>query len=322
MYVRKLQRVGYSTLSVSLPKRWCQRLELNSGSKVVMYELPEGALVLRPEEGGGGLSTKQSALLELSRGTAADVERGLIALYEAGFDVMRVVAPLEALQAVEKVRKRLIGVEVVREESGSVTLEVVLDHASLSVERVLERMVSLVELSLRDLLNYAQGSPEALSRVVGRDDELDKFYFLLTRLSSVCVRRPGLLHQLGLSEPVEALPYLYCGKTLERMGDVLAQMAMYAQGRGVPLSTKLVELMAEALRLSMLVFRGDSAEAEGRLAKLHRAFFEGRNPVEILSDPLLSLAGNFLSLCLDVLDVRVELDALKRPMVARAGQRL
>ncbi len=318
VHVRRVQRVGYSSLAVSLPKQWARKWGVDKGSRVVVRELPDGTLLLAPEAAAGALSGRWKALLELPDGTEAEVERGVIALYEAGYDAVKVVAPPAALRALGRLTRRLSGIEVVEEGAGYAILEVVLDHASLSFGKILNRMSSLVGESLGDLAAYAGGaSPEVLDRVVARDDELDKFYFLLVRQASMCFRRPHLLRELGLSDAAEILPSLYYGKTLERMGDTLVQLAMYAKERGRRPDAALVEKLREALTLSSAVFREGDANAASRLVALHRSFFEGRSPGEVIGDPFLSLAGNFLSLCLDVLDARVELEAIKRPLLAR-----
>jgi len=318
VHVRRVQRVGYSSLAVSLPKQWARKWGVDKGSRVVVRELPDGTLLLAPEAAAGALSGRWKALLELPDGTEAEVERGVIALYEAGYDAVKVVAPPAALRALGRLTRRLSGIEVVEEGAGYAILEIVLDHASLSFGKILNRMSSLVGESLGDLAAYAGGaSPEVLDRVVARDDELDKFYFLLVRQASMCFRRPHLLRELGLSDAAEILPSLYYGKTLERMGDTLVQLAMYAKERGRRPDAALVEKLREALTLSSAVFREGDANAASRLVALHRSFFEGRSPGEVIGDPFLSLAGNFLSLCLDVLDARVELEAIKRPLLAR-----
>jgi phosphate uptake regulator len=318
VHVRRVQRVGYSSLAVSLPKRWARKWGVDKGSKVVIRELPDGTLLLAPETAAGAASGRWKALLELPDGTEAEVERGVIALYEAGYDAIRVVAPPAALGALGRLTRRLSGVEIVEEGPGYAVLEVVLDHASLGFGRILDRMSSLVGESLGDLAAYAGGAgPEVLDRVVARDDELDKFYFLLVRQASMCFRRPHLLRELGLSDAAEILPSLYYGKTLERMGDTLVQMAMYAGESGRRPGEALVAMMKEALALASAVFREGEVGAASKLASLHRSFFEGRSPGEVIGDPFLSLTGNFLSLCLDVLDARVELEAVKRPLLAR-----
>lgn|GEM_PF-753684 len=316
VYVRRVQRVGYSTLSVTLPKRWAVARGVDKGSLLYIYEMPDGSLIVKTrgeEEWPGRLK----ALLKVSEAAEVELERSIIALYEAGYDVIKVAArgKLGASGAIRKALKRLSGVEVVEEGRDYVVLEVVLSPQNLKFPRILDRMEVLVRSSLDDLGEYAaKGCGEVLYSIVERDDELDKFYFLLVRQASTCFRNPGMAGELGLDEQLEVLPILYYGKTLERMGDTLTQLAMYAAEYGRRVGEELVQLMRDAFSCAVSSFRRGDERAMRRLTLLHHNYFR-RSPRELLGDPVLSLTGNFLSLCMDAIDARVELVALRWPLM-------
>ena len=313
--MRRVQAVGYSTLSVSIPKRWAERVGLRKGSTVTMVELPGGALLLLPEAlaGAGGASR---ARLELPGATGSEVIQGVIALYEAGYDVIEVAAPPGALEELRRsLGRRLVGVEVFAEGGGQLVLRVMVDHSSLSARAILGRMVELVERALGELRGYAaDGDRERLRRVVEGDDELDRLYFLLARQVIVCLRRSDLLYASGFSSGLELLPLLHYGKALERMGDTLTQAAMYMAHFPRALSAEHVEIMLRALRLADGAFWGDPMAPARELMLLRGSFLGALGPRDVLGDPLLSLVANFLALCLDAVDSRVELEAVRRSL--------
>ena len=208
-----------------------------------------------------------------------------------------------------------MGLELVEEGVDYVELQVVLDPSSASLKRTLERMEVLVRASLRDLEEYARtGDKGLLSLLMDRDNEIDKHYFLLNRQASLVVRRPEMAEELGLGSLLELVPVLYYGKTLERMGDTLSQLAMYLSEFDAKMDAELVGLMKRALSLAVLAFKGGDQEAARALSELYESFFS-RPSREILSDARLYLAGNFISLCLDVVEAYVELLATKSPTV-------
>lgn len=312
-YVRSIQKVGYSTFTVSLPKEWAQRQGVKKGSKVVIRELPDGSLVLSVAERGQGLPRKLSANLELSGDEGeVELERGVIALYQAGFDTIRVRAPPSSLEVLRKIRNRLSGVEVVEEGEESAVLEVVLNNVELGFSRILDRMVALLQSSIEDIRKYStENSVRALQKVVERDDEIDKFYFLLVRQASLCFRKPEIFSELGLSSQGEVLPLLYYGKTLERLGDTLTQMAMYTLDRKAPIPGGVVALLQKALEKAVLSFNSRSTAAMKELTRMQYEFYASQRPGDLLSNPVLYLAGNFLSLCVDVIEARIEYDAVR-----------
>ncbi|MEM1508510.1 MAG: phosphate uptake regulator PhoU [Thermofilaceae archaeon] len=311
--VRNVQKVGYSTFTVSLPKGWAQRQGVKKGSKVVVRELPDGSLVLSIAEREQDLPRRFSANLELSEEEGeVELERGIIALYQAGFDTIRVQAPSSSLEVLRKVRNRLSGIEVVEEREKFAVLEVVLDYLELGFNRILGRMVALLQSSLENIQKYStENNVHALQKVVERDDEIDKFYFLLARQASLCFRRPEILSKLGLSSQGEVLPLLYYGKTLERLGDTLTQLAMYALDRRAPIPENIVILLQKALEKAVLSFDAKSATAMKELTRMHYEFYASQKPGDLLSNPILYLTGNFLSLCVDVIEARIEYDAVK-----------
>ncbi|MEM2216965.1 MAG: AbrB/MazE/SpoVT family DNA-binding domain-containing protein [Thermofilaceae archaeon] len=155
--VRNVQKVGYSTFTVSLPKGWAQRQGVKKGSKVVVRELPDGSLVLSIAEREQDLPRRFSANLELSEEEGeVELERGIIALYQAGFDTIRVQAPSSSLEVLRKVRNRLSGIEVVEEREKFAVLEVVLDYLELGFNRILGRMVALLQSSLENIQKYSK----------------------------------------------------------------------------------------------------------------------------------------------------------------------
>lgn len=317
-YPRRLQVVGRKAYAITLPKRWVLSHNLERGSIVYLVERADGSLVVVPETRLSEDVTRKAALYTTTS-ELAELERNVIALYEAGYDVIRVVVRPRVtnsfMRELRKVLYRLSGLEVIEEGTDYVVLQVVLDPSKLSFPRVLERMEVLVRSSVKDLEEYStSGDRELLILLRERDDEVDKYYFLLNRLASVIVRRPELAGEMGLDSLLELVPVLYYGKTLERMGDTLSQLAMYLMELRAPLDLELVKRMERALRLAILTFRRGDTTAARKLSRECSEFFS-RPSGEVLSDPRLYLTGNFLSLCLDVIEAYVELAATKVPSV-------
>ncbi len=317
-YPRRIQVIGKKTYAVTLPKRWVSSHNLDKGSLVLLVERDDGTLVVVP----GGKTypeVKAKAVLHASFGEEAELERNVIALYEAGYDVIRVVVKprvtRQFLRVLKKVLARLSGVEVAEEGEDYVLLQVVLDPRRVGFDRVLGRMEVLLRASLSDLLEYAEkGTREALKALVERDDEVDKCHFLLNRQASLVVRRPELARDLGLESLVELIPILYYGKTLERMADTLTQLAMYLLEFAAPLDVSLVKTMRRGLKWAILAFRDEDQSAAKSLAREYSKYFS-KTTREVLSDPRNYLVGNFLSLCLDVVEAYVELVATRIPSV-------
>mgnify|MGYP000374322436 CR=1 FL=1 len=290
VYTRRVQEVGYTTLSITLPKKWAKKMGVGKGSILYIFEAPDGSLILKTE-GKMEPAPRMEGHIRLYSRNRGELERSIIALYEAGYDVIKITGKPSLIKhlrdTVAHIARRLIGTEVIEEASGLIILEVVLDPLSLDFQRVMDRMEVLVRASLDDLSEYSvEKDPESLKRIIGRDDEIDKFYFLMVRQASTCFKRPELTVRMGIEERRELLPMLYYAKTLERIGDTMAQLAMYLAEFKDPLPVRIVDILKKAFSDAVASFRMGEAAAMQRLTQLHYDYFR-RDPREILSSTCL-----------------------------------
>lgn len=313
VYRRKVLKLGNS-LAVTLPRVWARTRGLKEGEEVEISTLPDGTLQVGPprpplpEE-------RLEAKITVRPGEEDFLERLLIALYEAGYDTIKIRgAPRLTEAARRKARtalNRLSGTEVVEEASGYMVIQSVVDLEKISVERALDRMEVLVRSMLLDLRNHSEtGEEDLLHAIIDRDDDVDKFYFLLSRQIALALKRPDMARSLGPQNPIQVLPIYSYGKTVERLGDVVVSVARYLLRRGARLERGRIELMIRAYRSSIRAFRLNDRQALREVPALYEEYFGTRYAPTSLLDMLL---GNFLSLCVDVVEARIELDALASP---------
>lgn len=307
---RRLIKLGKSSLAITLPKRWVSEQGLREGDLVLIDE-QNGSLILsvsRQEEP----SPSKVAKIEVHPQEEESLERIVIALYQAGYNVMRVsIAGGRATQALRtslrRTLTRLIGLEVVEEGPSYVLLQMVADASVMSLDRVLGRMEVLVLNSLRELEAYTvEKDPEILRDVIERDEEVDKFYFLLSRQVSLALRNPAYLKQLGVDNRLLLLPMFNYGKTIERVGDVavaIARVAYYT-----PLTKSALEVARKAVEEGVRVFRTGDDHGKRFLAGLYADYFSRIKPDSLLDH----LTGNILSLSLDMVESRIEYEVLSR----------
>jgi phosphate uptake regulator len=137
MDTRKVQKVGGSTYTVSVPKRWADEHQLEAGATVRLYTHRDGSLVVRDTETDGGHLAETR--VDVTGGDADAVERALAAVYAVGFERATLVADDgftdEQRRAVRRSTRRLAGVQVLEQSEGSVTVGHVLDADDVSVRQ-------------------------------------------------------------------------------------------------------------------------------------------------------------------------------------------
>lgn len=305
-HARKLIKLGKSSLAITLPRRWVESLELREGDLVLVDEHDDYLVIL---VAGRRREEERSASVRVGRGEEDSLARMIIALYQAGYDVIRISTSEGRVSALrESLRRtlsRLIGLEIVEEGADYIVLQMVTDAASLSAERVLNRMEILVLNSLKDLDLYARsGDASILADVVERDEEIDKFYFLLSRQVSLALRSPAYLKQMGVEDRPLLLPIFNYGKTLERVGDVLVGLARTAAHQRI--KVEAIETARRAVEAGIRAFHLGDEASKRSIVSLYTEYFSTTR------DSLIEhLIGNVVSLALDMLESRVELEVLR-----------
>ncbi|MDW8034402.1 MAG: phosphate uptake regulator PhoU, partial [Nitrososphaerota archaeon] len=143
--VRKIQLTGRSTYIVSLPKNWVTKMKLKVGDQLAVYENND-SLILTPR-GLIRIERPIEAIIKISQRENSDtVMRKIVALYLAGYNVIRIRTSDEKITSLQRnlikdlVRKKLVGVEIISDSENEIVLQILVSYPELSVENALRRM--------------------------------------------------------------------------------------------------------------------------------------------------------------------------------------
>lgn len=232
MELRKLQRTPDGTYLVTIPKAWAKRVGLDSGSIVSYEERQDGKLLLSPK------IDEERAPLEVVLDASPFVRREIIERYLLGYDIIRVqskesLSP-EIREEVRRTTKRLVGLEVLEEDAKRVVLQCLVEPSLLNPERILRRLEMLSMPMQLDALQSFVSSNDAMSKgVVERDEEVDRWYFLLVRLVRAAIADTYLLEKLKVSS-IDCLDYRLLASYIENFADYAVTIAENTQAN-IPL---------------------------------------------------------------------------------------
>ena len=280
-FVRRVQVTGGGSFVVTLPKEWVRRVGLAAGGEVVVEYGPDGSLVLRPLGGGrrGGLL---SVRVEARGAGGEDLLRWVVSYYIAGVDVVEIVGAPDAVlrELVGLVSSRLMGVEVVEEASGRVVLQVVVDPASMSLDRSFGRLARTVGYMLDDLARGIEsGDRGLLESIPGRDDVVDKLFIFVWRQVFLVLSGRRLARELGARSLGDAVVAMTAAKHLERIGDHASSIAQAVAGGAVAQSClaglagvagEVAGLFSRVTRVFANPERGSVESAMSRCLELRR----------------------------------------------------
>lgn len=225
-YARRLQQIGSSIL-ISLPSQWVKDNNLKKGSIVPIDVNRDNTISIFPscEESE---STKE-VTIQYSPASMDSLVNQVYGAYLLGYDMIRVKATgsitYEDTERFKRAMRKLVGLEIVEEDRQTISSQFLLDPNTLDAEKILRRMNSLVAGMFREMLEAVRERENIAKRSIGgRDDEVDRQYFLLVRLIRSAMMDQQLAGKLNLSN-IDILDYRIAANLLESAGDFMVDLA-------------------------------------------------------------------------------------------------
>lgn len=278
---RRVQKVGYNSLSVSIPKEYAEEMNLKKGDSILFREDSDGTLRLIPAR-----KAREAARVTLKADQAGSVEMltGLVVgAYALGYDTIEAVGvePLDqgTVDGVLATVRRLRGMEVVESDERHIVAQSFIDPTKFPVDSLLKRLQILVSRSLDYVTNSLDlKQTGSLNQVARVKDEVDELYWLILRQLLVALNRRELASEIGIESPLHASGDRVSAKALEEIGGIVQDIA-----------EELVRLRGQGKRMDARVATNIRRLAE----KAGEAF---TITVESLLTPDIKLIGRSLAL--------------------------
>jgi phosphate uptake regulator len=208
-----------------LPKEWVEANKLEKATEVELETSDNIVSITANKTERPSKEVIISYPLPKDENIVADI----IGAYLLGFDIIRIKAktiiPSEDREKIRNSMRRLVGMEIVEEDSSNVNVQFLLDAATLNPEKILKR-ISSISLGMFNDISQALLSDDRsnLQTLSNRDDEVDRQYFLLVRLirSTIIDKRLASTFQL---ENIDVLDYRIAANILETSSDTLVEIA-------------------------------------------------------------------------------------------------
>jgi phosphate uptake regulator len=285
-YARRLQQIGSSIL-VSLPSVWIKGNNLKKGSIVPVHINRDNSLSIFASDDDIADKIKELVISypSVSMDTLVNQVYGG---YLLGYNMIRIKASsqisFEDADRIKKAIRKLVGLEIVDEDGFHISAQFLLDADTLDAEKILRRMSAIVAGMYRDMLEAIKLKQNSSIRKVisGRDDEVDRQYFLLVRLIRSAMMDQKLAGKLNLSN-IDILDYRIAANLLESAGDYIVDLA-----NAVDLSrTKAVDDIVEAGILvekmhekSVVAFVNKTRSESNTVVKMYDNFMEIINSIK------------------------------------------
>ena len=232
-FVRRLQKIGSSIL-VSLPKEWVDANDLKKSSQVELETGQNSISISASKETRPAKELVITYPLPKDENIVADITGA----YLLGYDIILINSKitLPALER-EKIRnsmRRLVGMEIVEEDSSHISMQFLLDSTTLNPEKILKRISSIALGMYSDAVSGLTADDKSnLQTLSKRDVEVNRQYFLLVRLIRSTLIDKRLANAFNL-ENIDILDYRVAANILENAGDAIVELADYIYASSLP----------------------------------------------------------------------------------------
>ncbi len=229
MEPRKIQKVGYSTLSVSLPMSWAKKTGLKKGDLVFISEESDGALRITPEQ--SRLDDKQVYVVNVDQCDNTRVlSRVIVGNYVLGRSLIRVESQRrlirEQIEAIREVTRRLIGIGIIEESETHLLLQCSVDPKNFPMETVLKRLYMIVSIMFKECLDALIDRDMELAKdALAREQDADTIFWLMIRLLSLAQQNRLMSETIGITSPLNITQFNMIAWYLEMIGDRLYDVA-------------------------------------------------------------------------------------------------
>jgi phosphate uptake regulator len=156
------------------------------------------------------------------------LEDDILSGYLLGYEVITIEAPKITEEHREKIRhaiNRLVGVEIIEEDTHKVVLQCLLKPTAFPPEKILRREYILSAGMFKEAFEaFLENDSQLAKTLPEKDEEIDRLYFLLVRLLRSLILNPRLSEKLNISL-IDCLDYRLIASLMENIADRAVELA-------------------------------------------------------------------------------------------------
>ncbi|MCO8245103.1 MULTISPECIES: phosphate uptake regulator PhoU [unclassified Haladaptatus] len=294
METRKVQRLGPSTLAMTLPAEWAQQHGVEKGDEVSLRISGKGTLTVLPESAH---DDESEATIHTEELDADAVERAIVAQYVLGRRVIHVVSEetLESshINAVYNAETQLMGLGVIEETPESIAIRCSVDPEDFDLDNLLERLENTGSTMRGEAVKaLAHGNADLAQRALNRERQANKIFVLLLRLIFTAHENPAIARAIGLESGFPLIGYRSIAKNLELTADNaedIADIVLAANGHSLEVDSstmrRIREFTDQVDEMTALAVQASVERDYDKTLEVRRKFHElGDRESDILSD--------------------------------------
>ncbi len=261
MEPRRIQKVGYSTLSVSIPMNWAKKMSIKKGDIVFLSEDNDGALRIAPEPSKVEDTSVYVVNVDKCDNTKV-LGRVMVANYVLGRNLIRVESSRrlmrEQIESIREVTQRLLGIGIIEESDRHLLLQCSIDPKNFPIDTVIKRLYTITSIMFKETIDsLIDGDLELAKDAIAREYEADTIFWLIARLLASAQQSRLVSENIGITTPMDIIQQNIIAWYLEMVGDRLQAIAsniikLNSSRKGT--DSELIERLSQMALISFTMF--------------------------------------------------------------------
>ena len=224
---RRVQKVGGSSLSVTLPKNWIEEINLKPGDILTFREMSGGRLELAKEtQGDYSPEAQKTVHIDMDSEEPNMLTRLIVGSYVAGHDnvIIKSKDQFTEAQKEEAARavKRMLGLSLVEQSGNTMEFQNFIDPIKHRLDHIMSRVIGVLTAEIIGCRKgFAESNKEPIEAVADLEDEVDSFYLLMIRQLLLSSENYRLAKGLGIENHRYQMGFRLVIKELERFADLI-----------------------------------------------------------------------------------------------------
>lgn len=293
---RKVQKVGTSTLSVSLPKDWAERTGLQKGDILLFEDMRDGSLRVSP--GGLGTPRGHDAIYVIDADKCTDkgmLGRIVVGNYVIGRNHLVVKSKTriksDHIRETREAVNKLMGLGIMLETSDTIELQCSIDATRFPMETVIKRLYTIGATMQKEAVEALVKRDVRLAEDArGREDEADMVYWLALRLLLTAQVDPQIADQIGIRQQLPIVGNRLICKNLEHVADYadnIAKSVIDILQSGKDVETPMIKRLARANDMAAQIVADGLSCIFSHDLKLANKAIETKDQLERLEEEIL-----------------------------------
>jgi len=217
---RRIQRVGSSTLAISLPSEWVKTVGLKKGDFIYFDQEESGSLKLIT--GAEYEREKPAEVVEVHADLCENprmLSKILVGNYILGRDMIRVVSNTrlksEYVDAIRNTIRDLMGIAIIEETPNHIVLQSSIDIASFPIHTLIRRLFIIASTMYKEAMDsFFEAKIDLARDTIRRRDEADTMFWVIVRLLDSAQRDKLVADRIKIQNSMQILWYRVVARSL------------------------------------------------------------------------------------------------------------